>query len=390
MNLEEVLEELKKVREGADQAFGEGREDHRRAARRARESRGQDIEGTKIGQMMSSNRTMTLLRELIGLANESDIEARRNMGLGLDDDRAKRTGQILGTLGADLVQDRGRELWWLINAPQALANVALEVGLKKRAPDLYGVHDALDKDGNTVSLFQRDKAREEGFIDENDDTKAGYSTKKNHDFFQKRNYRPGYVDALAIPAGIAVNSGIGLLNPFGGQEGYKAVFESEDDPSKTNNVLGEIGAKYLLGRTGGLLPWEEFKKVRPDVSKGEYMAYKAFKFDNDTDLDLSDGDFVAPTGVLKGTAEGIHGPEVQFLGRSLPVTTALIPTASALIGTVEGARRGSRRGKAIESGMLSGFGGLAAGSIVGNLLENERRRRNQVENERDKMERLGE
>ena len=50
------------------------------------------------------------------------------------------------------------------------------------------------------------------------------------------------------------------------------------------------------------------------------MKYKAFKFDNSGDLNIfDDGEVVLPTGVLKYTNEGIHGPEVQFLGRSLPI-----------------------------------------------------------------------
>ena len=175
-----------------------------------------------------------------------------------------------------------------------------------------------------------------------------------------------------------MNSGIGLLNPFGGQEGYKAVLESEEDPSKTSNVLGEIVAKYVLGRTGNCCRGKSLK-VRPDVSKDEYMAYKAFKFDNDADLNL-DGDAVS-TGVLKATSEGIHGPEVQFLGRSLPLTTALFPPPLQSWVLVEGVRM-SRVGR----GVAVAFGGmasLAAGSLTGNLLEQERRRRNKAENEQD-------
>ena len=145
MNFQEALDALKRAKAGAQQSFGEGREDHRQAARRARAERNQDIEGTKIGQMMSSNRTATLLRELLGMANKEDIKARENMGMGLSKDRATRTGQILGTIGADIVQDRGRELWWLINAPQALANVVQEVALKRAAPELYGTHTVVDK-----------------------------------------------------------------------------------------------------------------------------------------------------------------------------------------------------------------------------------------------------
>ena len=82
-------------------------------------------------------------------------------------------------------------------------------------------------------------------------------------------------------------------------------------------------------------------------------------------------------GLLKATAEGIHGPEVQFLGRSIPLTTGVIPYASALAGTVAGARTQ----RPIKYGFFGGLGGLAAGQVLGNLVENERRRRNTVENE---------
>jgi hypothetical protein len=183
------------------------------------------------------------------------------------------------------------------------------------------------------------------------------------------------VESLAIPAGIAVNSSIGLLNPFGGQEGYKAVFEDEDDASKTSNAVGEVAAKYILGKTGNLLPWDEFKKVRPDVSKGEYMAYKAFKFDNDLDANPMDGDLVAPAGILKYTDEGIHGPEVQFLGRSLPIATGIMPTAAAIAGTAYGARRGGVRG-----GLTTGLLSTGAAMLTGSIIENERRKRNAAEN----------
>ena len=122
----------------------------------------------------------------------------------------------------------------------------------------------------------------------------------------------------------------------------------------------------------------QFKKVRPDVSKDEYMRYKAFKFDNETDMDPTDGDIILPTGVIKATSEGIHGPEVQFLGRSLPVNTALIPTAAAIGGTAYGARKyGPAKGLAV------GLGATAAGMLGGNMIEQERRRRNQAENDRD-------
>ena len=84
-------------------------------------------------------------------------------------------------------------------------------------------------------------------------------------------------------------------------------------------------------------------KVRPDVSREEYNAYQAFKYDKDEDYNpFDDGNFSIGGGALRGTSDGIHGAELQFLGRSLPATTAGIPYATALAGTVAGAVAGRR------------------------------------------------
>ena len=133
-----------------------------------------------------------------------------------------------------------------------------------------------------------------------------------------------------------------------------------------------------MGSTGKMLPYSEFKEVRPDVSPEEYRAYQAFKYDKGIDLNpFDDGKFGLPGGVVKTTSEGVHGPELQFLGRSLPVTTGIVPYLGALAGGVAGVR--SKR--PIRGGFVGGVTGLAAGQIAGNLLEEERRRRNTVENQ---------
>ena len=370
---------LKRMREGASKEFGYGREDQRQAYRRSREDQGLEIDATRGEQMVGSNRTLTLLQELRGKANPSDVQARERMGMGLSKDPATRIGQIGGVVASDLVQDRGRELWWLINAPQALATLAQDVALKKGAPELFQTKLVTDAKGNAVKSSKQAYLMD--IADKQGRPKVGYS--RTSDGYAQRLEDPGRVDALNIPAGIAVNTAIGLMTPFGGAEGYKAVFADEDDPSKSTNPIAEVGAKYILGRTGGLLNWDDFKKVRPDVSKDEYMRYKAFKFDNKTDLNPFDGDIVLPTGVLKATTEGIHGPEVQFLGRSLPVSTAFIPTAAAIAGTALGARRYGARG-----GLAAGLASTAGGMLAGNLLEQERRRRNAAENELDTIDRI--
>ena len=386
MNLQSALDALKRSKAGAKRAFGEGREDHREALKRGRADAGLEPEGTRIGQMMGTNRTVTLMRELAGIADDPVVKRRQEMGLGIPEDKAERIGYILGTLGADIVQDRGRNIYWLLNAPQATANVIQDVALNRTAGrEIFGSTPKLDKENNQIQSGK--KAYEYGIANSEGDPNKGYFRAK--DGYRERNYAPGHVDLLGIPAGIAINSSIGLLNPFGGQEGYKAVMPDEEDPTKTTNVLGEVAAKYILGRTGGLLNWDDFKEVRPDVSKDEYMRYKAFKYDNDMDLNPMDGDLVAPGGILKYTNEGIHGPEVQFLGRSLPLATGILPTAAAIAGTAYGAKygagEGNARGRGVRGGLIGGLGSLAASTALGNVIENERRKRNKAENERDQI-----
>lgn len=469
----EKLDNRQRFNYGLNNALGEGRLDHQKAYWNARGSQDLDIEAPRLQQMFGTNATTTRIRDLIHEAtfipqkvrsilgaNPADYKARVDSGLGLEQDGYARTGQLVGTALSDINQDRLRNFWWLMNAPQAVTNVLQEVGLSHQAPDLYsadkitddrGFEITLDKD-NYKELAERDLI---SFDPEgNPVLKSGVQRVNASDAgnvgksaLSKRRYRPGMVDALQIPSALAINAGVGLLNPLGGSNGYSAVFESDEDPTKTNNVIGEVAAKYVLGRTGNLLNWEDFKKVRPDVSKDEYMRYKAFKYDKKGDYNPFDGDFTIPTGVLKGTTEGIHGPEIQFLGRSIPLLSTLIPVAAAGIGTALGAKWEPSKFKdwkteknqmkqmknnqtevinklnlspelrdekirkvnnelkeakrqvwtnkgrdyqreylginRVRNGIVAGLASYAGGLGVGLLAENERRRRNQAENEKD-------
>ena len=147
----------------------------------------------------------------------------------------------------------------------------------------------------------------------------------------------GTTGSLAIPTGVAINSGLGLLTPFGGAEGYAAALPSEEDPTKTQNVLVRLPLSTSWVELATCCHMMSFQKVRPDVSREEYNKYQAFKYDKNLDLNPMDGDITLPGGILKATTEGIHGPEVQFLGRSLPVTTGMVPFLASLAGGVAGA-----------------------------------------------------
>lgn len=374
--------------DGVARDYGIGRDDRAQMFYKERELKKLDNDAPRFVNMTATHPVSTRVREILNKAAPEAMKARKEAGYGLLPTKAGQIGQVIGSIGADLTQDASRSFWWLLNAAQASGNIINEAVLAKVNPDLYGAQksDILANDLESLEKIGWAKRDSQGNLN------RAYGVGQNKGKAVKKNYRSGYVTALGIPTGVTINNALGLLTPFGGAEGYEAVIPSDEDPSKTKNIVGEVAAKYILGRTGNLLKYDDFKKVRPDVSEGEYNAYKAFKYDKSADLNPFDGDFTLPTGVLKGTTEGIHGPEVQFLGRSLPLTTAGVPFVSSLIGGALGVRRGKKYRPggelygtpdpdAVKRSFIGGSVGAAGGIALGNLLEAERRRRNEASNE---------
>ena len=375
-----------------------GREDRRNANLRDRKLRGQTEESTKWDAMIGTHPAAFRIQEAFGKLSPEKTQALQELDMSLRGSTAHKVGQFGGSIANDLTQDTTRGIYWLLNALQATGEVINEQTLSRIVPQLYEKSRVQSTDipftkksGESKQPRYLNRANEQavgemlqrGYAKQIDDrltAARGYSFDEDGDL-QKRNYSPGMVQSLAIPTGIAINTGLGLMSPFGGAEGYKAALPDEDDPTKTKNVIGEIGLKYLMGRTGQLLPYDEFKKVRPDVSREEYNRYQAFKYDKREDYNPLDGDITIGAGALKFTDEGIHGPEVQFLGRGLPVTTGVVPYLGALAGGVAGAKYGSRSGRAAIGGLTGGLAGLAVGNVTGNIIESERRRRNSVANQ---------
>ena len=140
-----ILDNLRKVRAGAVDAYGEGREDNRRAFINSRLDQNLDADPIRWESMMGQNRTITMVKEALGKLNPEHKEALRQMGMGLSNDPYTRAGQMIGHVGADLTQDRSREVYWLLNAAQAVGNVVQEAALKKANPDIFNkMDDVLD------------------------------------------------------------------------------------------------------------------------------------------------------------------------------------------------------------------------------------------------------
>lgn len=202
-----------------------------------------------------------------------------------------KAAQAAGIATSDLVSDGVRNIWWFLNAPQALSYLAVQQGLHQSS----------------------ERAKEDLKI-------GGYG--EGVPLVRNRNLRM----AAAVPAWMAMSMGIGNLART---PGYKAVLPSETDPTQTTDPIGEGLSRYLLGKTGQLLPYDDFVKERPDVSRSEYEAYKAYLFGN-----------ASP---IKATMDGIHGPEVTFMGKSIPLATGLLPAVAAVVGARRGVARSAKR-----------------------------------------------
>jgi hypothetical protein len=116
----------------------------------------------------------------------------------------------------------------------------------------------------------------------------------------------------------------GNYNPLnfaegGRAAGFQAVTPTEDDPRKSENaVMDYLVYRGMLGRSGRLLPWEEFHEERPEIDYDKYEAYKKY---------LSDPGVL---GLVKGTLDGIDGPEARVMGYRITPEGAL--GAAAVLG----------------------------------------------------------
>lgn len=205
---------------------------------------------------------------------------------------------------------------------------------------------------------------------------------------RRRAYSPTLVNvASMLPAAAAVNIGLGLMGSesngtiTGRQAGYTAALPDELDPRTTSNAIGEIAMRYFVGREGRLMNPSDFLLERPDVTAAEYAKYRGYLSDRETDLILFDDGKFNIAGILKGTSDGIRGPEISFLGKSAGLNDTGVPVGSAILGSTLGALAGRnpriRGNKPLVMGSLIGGGltGLVGGQVLGSTLEEARRQK---------------
>ena len=293
----------------------------------------------------------------------------------------------------DVNLDRSRAAYWLLNASQATTSMLNEVGSAFANPNLLtsrlianerlerAAKDGLIKRVGSVPLanYSRKKVDTGTAAGYNEvdplpnsgppktqtldeftaqkeyddvgpsilDNPANYEaihpsvkqvTRKNKDgtadvVFQQRRLNKNLQTFGSLAAGsVAVNAGIGL---YGRHDGYEMSVPDEIDPRDTDNIVWEVGSRYLLSRPGDLMNKEDFKLERIDATDGEYNRYKGYLRSKDLDVNPLDGDFNLG-GLVKGTTEGVRGPELNLFYRSLPLHDTLMPIAGAIGGVIAG------------------------------------------------------
>lgn len=318
-------------------------------------------------------------------AGYAEVMANKSLSAGA------KAGYVAGRVLGDLLKDGTRVPWWALNHPLGQLYVASQPfnTLSGLVPDA-STHDALLVEQGiehpTEEQLKMQKAKELGLPyrdfhpaaqDEQliGDDGVAVRVPRNKPFRVPYELAALAVPAMATAAAQLTSGNTDWLNLLGGGrvEGYEAVLPQEGDKTETSNAAGELAARYLFGRTGRVLPWEEFTQERPEVSPQDYEAYRAYQFDPGF-LNL---------GLFRGTSRNLEGePEYMMMGYRVPLST-LTAAAGALAGGALGSRMGEHyiserlrtQGEASVPEVLRVPGhrrlaGAAAGAILGALTGN--------------------
>jgi hypothetical protein len=231
-----------------------------------------------------------------------------------------KAGYAVGRLVRDFIGDGTRTIWWVGNHPLGATSIAGEI-----ASDAAGFRPTK---AEIQDLEQRLNVNREGAIEQ-------WSKDKGFAHAAGESGIPLEVASAVLPlaGSLALVSASGThdLANFaegGRTPGYEAVYNDGIDEAQSTNVPGELATRYFLGRSGRLLPWEQFTAERPEISPGDYEAYRAHQFDRGA-LDLN---------LFRATDRNLTGePEFTMMGFQVPLSGAA-SAGGALIGGVAGAR----------------------------------------------------
>jgi hypothetical protein len=157
----------------------------------------------------------------------------------------------------------------------------------------------------------------------------------------------GAVLTAAAPISLMALSGVrGPISQGLRPSGYKAVApkSKEEDPTgrTPQSIPLELALRYGLGQRSQILPYQEFKKERPDVLPSTYSQYRRYEQAKPQPgsligIDPEGQSFTTVGGLIRGSAKGLNDPELRVKG--FPVTLSGLAGTVAGLGTAVAAYR---------------------------------------------------
>ena len=119
---DDLIREARNARSAFSEEVGYGPDDQAKMFYKIRNLQGKDDDAPRLQKMAAEHPLIYRARENLGLADPEGIEARAQLGMEMKGTPGGRVGQLGGAVAADLIQDRSRGWWWLVNAAQATGN----------------------------------------------------------------------------------------------------------------------------------------------------------------------------------------------------------------------------------------------------------------------------
>ncbi len=285
-----------------------------------------DFRDNRITQLFRDSLVGDVLSQLSG-----GPESEWAKVLGDKDARLRdKVAYTAARVGRDLMFDGSRTPYWLLNHPLAGLSILSQMGATAAGltPNYRQMAKEMQKQGAPeVSRAQVDAefARQMGFRHTDVDPPPGMPRRG-----LPSGLAAGVMPLMAATAMVEASGNHDLMNlaQGGRTKGYAAVLPKDGSLTETSNAPLELLLRYVVGRSGRLLPWEQFTQERPDVSPEDYAGARRDQFDR------------GPLGIglIKGTTRNLNGePEYTMMGFRVPMSAA-----ATGLGAIGGAIGGSQ------------------------------------------------
>jgi hypothetical protein len=289
-----------------------------------------DFKDNRITQLFRDSLAGDVLSQITGGPESDWAKVMWNQGENKDARLRDKVAYTAARVGRDLMFDGSRTPYWLLNHPLAGLSILSQMGSTAAGltPNYRQMHKEMKKQGApdpTRAQIDAEFARRMEFRHSGVEPPDGAPRRG-----LPSGVAAGVMPLLAATAMVEASGNHDLMNlaQGGRTKGYAAVLPKNGSLTETSNIPLELLLRYVVGRSGRLLPWEQFTQERPDVSPEDYAGARRDQFDR------------GPLGIglIKGTTRNLNGePEYTMMGFRVPMSAA-----ATGLGAIGGGIAGSR------------------------------------------------